>query len=301
MKNFVLAAFVVFICISSAFADEADERLSNMAIPELKASTSRMIRAGIDSEDSIRLTLTMLEYGFTQENVQRAQEIVMRSHDQGLPVGPVMNKAYEGMAKGIEQENIIRAMNNVMARYGFACQQAGELTRKEAQKKRIMEQIAECVAAGITEYDAERLVYHLKYRIQGMPKEEADGLAIETFRAVKDISRLRVSSMKATDLALEALKHHYGAQEMTRMRQSFMKHARDTSPNAVAEGYFNAIQLGNRLENLDFLSVKGTGKSGGKGSSVGSGGGSTGTGSGGSHGGGSGSNGRGSGGSKGGR
>ena len=61
MKNFVLAAFVVFICISSAFADEADERLSNMAIPELKASTSRMIRAGIDSEDSIRLTLTMLE------------------------------------------------------------------------------------------------------------------------------------------------------------------------------------------------------------------------------------------------
>lgn len=80
-----------------------------------------------------------------------------------------------------------------------------------------------------------------------------------------------------------------------------MKHARDTSPNTVADGYFNAIQRGNRLENLDFLSLKGTGKSGSKGSSAGSGHGATGTGSGGSHGGGSGSAGRGSGGSKGGR
>lgn len=293
MKKVVLAAFFVFICVSPAFGDEADERLSNMATSELKAGTSQMIRVGVDSEDAIRLTQAMLEYRFSQKNVLRAQEIILRSQDQGLPVGPVMNKAYEGMAKGIQQGNIIRAMDNVMARYGFACQQAGELTQREAQKKHIMEQIAECVAAGVTDHDAERLVSHLKYSIQEMPKDEADDLAIETFRAVKDIARLRVDSMKATDLALEALTHRYGTSEMTRMRQSFMKHARDAWPNTVAEGYVNAIQRGNRLDLLDFSDVKG--------SSFGSGSGAMGTGIGSSHGGGAGSPGHGSGGSKGGR
>jgi len=301
MKKIILTAFVVFISISPSFAAEADEKLPNMAASELKTGISHMTRAGIDREAATRFTQVMLEYGFSLENARSAQEIVIRSHGQGLLVGPVMNKAYEGMAKGIEQENIIQAMNNVMARYGFASQQTGELTQREVQKKRIMEQIAECVAAGVSEYDAGRLVYQLKHRTQEMPKDEADNLAIETFRALKDIARLRVRSMKATDLAVEALKHHYGTREMTRMRQSFMKHARDTSPNTVADGYFNAIQRGNRLENLDFLSLKGTGKSGSKGSSAGSGHGATGTGSGGSHGGGSGSAGRGSGGSKGGR
>ena len=301
MKKIVFAAFFIFICASSTFGDEVDERLSGMATSELKAGTRHMIRAGVDGEDAIRLTQAMLEYRFSLENARKAQEVIMRSHEQGLPVGPVMNKAYEGMTKGIQQGNIIRAMNRVMARYGFARQQAGELTPREAQKKRIMKQIAECVAAGMSNHDAERLMYRLRYRVQEMPKGEADSLAIETFRAVKDISRLRVHSMKATDLALEALKHHYGSREMTRMKHSFMKHARDTSPNTVAEGYINAIQLGNRLESLDFSSVKGTGKSGGTGSSGGLGRGSAGTGSVGSHGGGAGSTGKGSGGSKGGR
>lgn len=294
MKKIILVSFFVFICVCPAFGDESDERLSNMATSSsLKAGTSQMIRVGVDSEDAIRLTQAMLEYRFSRENALRAQEIIMHSHDQGLPVGPVMNKAYEGMAKGVQQGNIIRAMNNVVARYGFACQQAGELTQREAQKKRIMEQIAECVAAGVTNRDAERLVSHLRYSIQEMPKEETDDLAIETFRAVKDMARLRVHSTEASDLALEALKHRYGTREMKRMRKSFMEHARDTWPNTVAEGYLNAIQQGHQWEILDFT--------GGRGSSLGSGRGTMGTGSGGSQAGGAGSPGHGSGGSKRGR
>lgn len=294
MKKVILVSFFVFICVCPAFGDESDEWLSNMATSsEGKASTSQMIRVGVDSEDAIRLTQAMLEYRFSRENVLRAQKIIMHSHDQELPLEPVMNKAYEGMAKGIQQENIIRAMYNVMARYGFACQQASELTQREDQKKRIMEQIAECVAAGVTDRDAERLVSHLRHSIQEMPKEEADDLTLETFRVVKDMARLRVHSMEASDLALEALKHRYGTREMKRMRKSFMKHARDTTPNTVAECYLIAIRQGYQWENLDF--------SDGRGSSLGSGRATMGTGSGGSHGGGAGSPGHGPGGSKRGR
>ena len=293
MKKIIFVTFFVFLSAPSAFGDEADGQVPNMATSEPKAGTSQMVRDGIESEDASRLTQSMHEYRFRHENTLRVQEMIMRAYHKGLPVEPIMNKAYEGMAKGIDQENIIRAMDKVMTRYGFAYQQAGELTQRDASKNRIMEQVAECIAAGVTDHDAERLVYRLRYRVQEMPTDEADGLAVETFRAVKDMARLRVQSMKATDLALEALKHRYGAQEMKRMRKSFMKHARDTSPNTVAEVYLNAIQQGYRLENLTFSRTKG--------GPIGSGRGPTGTGnSGGSHGGGAAGPGSGSGGPKGG-
>jgi len=295
MKTVALAIFVVFLFASPAFGDEVDEGLPNMATTELKAGTRHMIRAGIDTDDAIRMTRAMLESRFKQEHALKAQEIVVRACKEGLPAEPIMNKAHEGMAKRVQHENIIRAMEKVMSRYAFAYQQACKLTQGETQKKRIMEQVAECVTASMTDYDVDRLVYQLKYRGREMPKDEAVGLATETFRAAKDIARLHVHSMKATDLALEALKHHYGIREMARMRQSFMKHARDTSPNTVAEGYLEAITQGNRLEGLDF-------SGGGTGSSVGSGRGSMGTEGGSSHGGGaSRSSGRGSGGSRGGK
>ena len=301
MKKIVLTTFFVFVCVFQAFGDEVDEGLPNMATVALKTGTRHMIRAGIDSEDAIRMTRAMLENRFKHEHILKAQEIVMRSRKEGLPVEPIMNKAHEGMAKRVQEENIIRAMENVMARYGFAYQQAGELTQDEAKRQRIMEQVAECVAAGMTDSDAGRLVYRLKYRIQEMPEDEAGSLAIETFSTGKEIARLRVSSMVTTDLMLEALKHHYGIQEMARMRLSFMKHSRDTSPNIVAQGYSDAIQLGKRLEGLDFSRARGTGKGSLSGGSAGSGRGSGGT-AGSSHGGGAGgSSGRGSGGSRGGR
>ena len=291
MKRIVLTTILVFVCVFQAFGDEVDERLSSVATVALKNGTRHMIRAGIDSEDAIRMTQAMLENRFKHEHILKAQEIVMSSYKEGLPVVPIMNKAREGMAKRVQEENIIRAMKNVLARYVFAYQQAGELTQDEAQRQRIMEQVAECIAAGMTDYDVGRLVYRLKYTIQEMPENEASGLATETFRAGKEITRLRVSSKDTTELMLEALAHRYGIQEMAKMRLSFMKHARDTMPDTVAEGYSDAIQMGRRLEDLDFLHIQGTAKGSLSGSSAGSAdsgggaGGSSGRGSGGSHGG----------------
>lgn len=291
MRRIVLTTIFVFVCVFQAFGDEVDEGLSSVATVALKNGTRNMIRAGIDSEDAIRMTQAMLENHFKHEHILKAQEIVMSSYKEGLPVVPIMNKAHEGMAKRVQEENIIRAMKNVSARYVFAYQQAGELTQDEAQRQRIMEQVAECVAAGMTDYDVGRLVYRLKYTVQEMPEDEASGLATETFRAGKEITRLSVSSKDTTELMIEALAHRYGVQEMAKMRLSFMKHARDTMPDTVAEGYSDAIQMGRRLEDLedlDFLNIQGTAKGSLSGSSAGSGGGadgSSGRGSGGSHGG----------------
>jgi len=295
MKTFAIAFAVVFFIVSPALGDGVDEGLSNMATTELKTGTRNMIRAGIDTDDAIGMTQAMLKSHFRQEHAVKAQEIIVRALKEGLPVEPIMNKAHEGIAKRVQHENIIRAMEKVMSRYAFAYEQAGRLTQKEAQRNRIMDQMAECVTAYMADFDIDRLVYQLQYRGREMSKDEAVGLAIETFRATKDMARLHVKSKKATDLVIEALKRHYGTEKMAKMRQSFMNHAGKNSPNTVAEGYLEAITKGKRLENLGF-------SIGPVNSSVGSGRESVGTGGGSSlGGGGSGSPGKGAGGSRGGR
>lgn len=267
-----------------------------------------MIRAGMDSREAIGMTRTMLENRFRQEHILRAQEIVMQALKEGLPPDPIMNKAREGMAKRVQEENIIQAMEKVRSRYEFANQRACEFTQKEASKMRIMKQVAECAAAGMTIYDLDRVVYRLKFRIQEMQKNPAVDLTEETFRAVKAMARMHVSSMTATDVALVALENRYGTQEMKTMRRSFIRHSRDTSPNFVAEVYADAIRQRRNLETLDVSHMErirhkgGMGKSAGSGSSYGSGGvSSQGSGAGGGPGRGSGGAGKGSGGSGGGR
>jgi hypothetical protein len=281
MRKTVLAALAFLLCASISFADQVDEGLPDTATTEVKAGARHMIRAGIKSEDAVRMTRVMLEHLFSNQNIIRAQEIIMRATREGLPVEPIINKSYEGMAKRVHEANIILAMEKVMKRYAFAYQQACKLTQDKVRRSHIMEEVAECVAAGITENDVDRLVYQLDYRVRETPMDDSEGLATETFRTVKEVARQRVPSMLTADMALYALKNQYDAKKMISMRQSFMKHTRDTSAQTVADVYSDTIRQGKRLEALDFSNIKAKGKGRGGGGSGGSEPGDGGSGSGG--------------------
>lgn len=298
MKKTVFAALVLLLCASMSFADQVDDRLPDTAATELKAGARQMIRAGINSEEAVRMTVAMLENLFSNQNIIRAQEIIMQAKKEGLPVEPIINKSYEGMAKRVQQDNIIMAMEKVMNRYAFAYQQACRLTQDKARRSYIMEEVAECIAAGMNDSDVDRLVYQLEYRVNETPKDDAEGLATETFRTVKEVVRQRVPSMLASDLMLDALKNHYNAKKMISMRKSFMKHTKDTSAQTVTNVYSDTIRNGNRPESLDFSKIKAKGQGIGQGGSGGSGQGNGGSGGGGS-GAGGGGNGGGSGGGQG--
>jgi uncharacterized membrane protein YgcG len=290
MKNLAMFIICLFLCVPLAYGDEIDEKLGTMASVEVKEKTRQMVRAGIDLGKAMTMTRSMLQNRFRQKNIIRSQEIVIQAQKEGLPVEPILNKALEGMAKRIQQETIIRAMERVMSRYAFAFKKASEIAESADQRNMIMEQVAECASAGMTEYDINRLMYQLKYRLKEGSTDDPIDLTIETFKAVKDMARLRVPSIVGADLAIEALKHRYGSQNMAMMRKWFLKHTEDNSSNLVANVYFDTIRQGKRFESLDFINMKETVKRGAASSSVGAGGGSSGSGGGGSSGSGGGGN-----------
>ncbi len=300
-KKMLKIMFAVIIFLAGAlpaFGDEVDAGLPESATVELRESTREMIRVGLDGREAIEMTRTMLENRFRPEHILRAQRIVMQALEDGLPPKPILNKAREGMVKQVQQKRIIQAMEKVRSRYEFAAQHAGRYTQVEAVKTRLMEQVAGCAAAGMTDHDLERLSDQLAFRAREMQKDQAADLAEETFRMVKTMARLHVTSVTAADAAITALANRYGTREIKAMRRSFVKHGRDSSPNRVAEAYVEAIRERRNLETLDSSDMDGMGHTGGIVGSGGSGG-SSGHGSGSGQGGGG--PGRGAGGARGGR
>lgn len=273
MKTIWTLALAVFLCASMAFGDEVDEGLSNRAARQIKSSTRQMVHAGVDKDEAIKMTRLMLENHFRKQEVLRAHEIIMRAKEEGLPEGPIMSKAFEGMAKHVEARNVVRAMETVRSRYGLADEHAKRITQEKAERNQIRNTIANCYAAGMKNRDIEAIVQALKQRtrMQQMTRAQVGRLATEAFGTARDMARLGASSQAAADVICQALEHRYNAREMRTMSKSFMARSRYSSPNSLAESYSREIRGGKSAESLGASGMGGAGDSGVSGHGGGSG------------------------------
>jgi uncharacterized protein YfaQ (DUF2300 family) len=244
MKKLCLITCAILFCASLAFGDEVEDKLSPMATEELKANTREMIRSGINSDDAIQMTKLMLQNRFNHQLILRAQHTIMNAHREGLPVGPIMNKAHEGMAKRVQHGNLVQAMERVRSRYTFAYQQAKTITQNRAQMHHMGNTIAQGLAAGMNQEDVGRIMQRFQHMTREMTRADAEELARETFMATRTMARLGVSSKAATDLVCQALQNRYTAREMKTMRNSFMTRSRNENPTNLAKSYANEIQGG---------------------------------------------------------
>jgi len=275
MKKILLMILSIFFFASLAWGDEVDNGLSNMATEQIRIRTRAMINAGIPSDDAIKMTRMMIQNRFQHKNTLRAQQIVMDTAKKNLPIEPVMNKAFEGIAKNVHENQVIQAMEKTRNRYSYAYSHAREFTNKRGRTDNIGNAIAKGLAAGRTEKDIERTTERLQERTRQMTRTRAEILAEESFLALRTMARLGVSSKMAADTVCQALQQQYSAKEMKQMHHSFMTRSMSTNPAKLAYQYTHAIRKGVRAGNLD---TNQTGKptqndhTGGSGSSDGSGG-----------------------------
>jgi hypothetical protein len=120
MNKIIVLFLMLLFTGAPSYADYVDEGLGTGASEQLKAGTREMIKAGVDSKDAVNVTRAMNRNRFRDENIIRAQEIVKGAVKEGLPVGPVMNKAFEAMSKGVSEQGVVRAMENIRERYSYA-------------------------------------------------------------------------------------------------------------------------------------------------------------------------------------
>ena len=283
MKKISLIILFIFFFASLVWGDEVDDGLPNMATEQIRIHTRAMINAGIPSDDAIKMTRMMIQNRFQQRNTLRAQQIVMDTAKKNLPIEPVMNKAFEGMAKNAHENQVIQAMVKTRNRYSYAYRHAREFTNKRGRTGNIGNAIAKGLAAGMTEKDIERTTERLRQRTRQMTRTRAEMLAKESFLALRTMARLGVSSKMAANTVCQALQHQYSAKEMKQMHNSFMTCSMSTDPAKLAYQYAYAIRKGVKAGNLGTDQTGEPSQNGQTGSSGGSGGGSGGSGGGGGH------------------
>lgn len=290
MKKILIVIFGISLFASLAFGDEVDIKVTAIANEQIRTHTQEMINAGIPSDEAIKMTRMMIKNNYQAQNTIRAQKTLMDTVKEGLPAEPVMNKAFEGIAKNAPEDLVVQAMEKTRMRYSNAYRHAREITRDPDRIHEFGKVIAEGFTAGIHNTDAVQVMNRLESRTQQRTKANTEELAEESFLSLRDMARLGVSSKIAKDVVCHALVQQYNVQEMKQMRHSFMSHSMSTDPAKLANQYSYAIRNGVRAENLSSNQIgkhtrtgktgdqRGTGDSGGSSSgSDGSGGGSGGS------------------------
>jgi len=273
MKKICLMICAVLFCASLTFGDEVEESLSTLATEQLKAGTRGMILSGIDTDNAIRMTKLMLKNQFSLKQALKAQKAIMSAQKEGLPVEPIMNKAYEGMVKQLQAKNIVQAMERVRSRYAFAHRQAQAITKERSQVRAIGNTIAKTLTAGMDQKDVRGIMNSLQERTQQMTQSQTMELAKESFKAARDMARLGLSSKATNNLVCLALQNGYTARKMENMRNSFMTQSRSSHPTHLANSYSNSIKGSKIAGSLGYSGSSGPGRSSGSSSPGGRGGG----------------------------
>jgi hypothetical protein len=290
---FVLIAGVVFLLASTVFADAVEQSLVQIPAP-IKDRTRAMIENGVPSEDAIQLVLAMNANRFKEEQILKAQGIVLEAQRRGLPTKPVINKVFEGMAKQVAPERTLQAMEAVSSRYAFAYDQARSITKNTEQAGQLGKMLAESLAAGLKEQDALQIMSQLQEKSPKVNRDQMDELAAACLAMARDMSRLGVSSDLSSQVISSALSNGLNAASIASMHQSLVAQSQTHSAQTLAQGLAHGAQQGQSAQGLGGQSGHG-GQGGSGGSGGGAGGGGGGAGGGGSGGGGAGGGGSGGG------
>ncbi len=295
-----LRLFLLAFLVMSTWTHAAQpQALSPVQQQNVERYTREMRAQGIPAEPVQVMFSLMYQNRYQEQNIVRAGKTILGAADKGLPTEPVINKAMEGMAKQVSEEQVIAAMETVRNRYSNAYRLAGSLSDDRKNTAIMAEAIAGSLAAGMADKEMDKIMDRLRERTQKQTSVQADKLSLQTMLTVRSMMRLGANPADTSDTVRQALEQRYTAQQMEQLRNQFFDEAPKTSAKQLAQQYARSIGKGGNSSSGSSGSDGGGSGSGGSGGSGSGGSGSGGSGSdgGGSGSGGSGGSGSGSGGS----
>ncbi len=264
---------------------------------EVKSLVRFMTQSGATADETARMARMMDERKISVETVQSVRRTLMNAQKGGLPLDPLIHKAFEGMAKNVTETALSGALEKTRLRYAFGFRKTRELNFPVPDTERIASTVADCMSASVSEKHMnqimDQIVDQIKTRTNVNEKNRVR-LADQSLDAGRTMARMGVPSEKVRDVVCLALKRDYSADDFNELQRQFVRRARIGSALQLAEDYAEAISRGARAYDLNEVGAKGYGR--GRSGSEDSGSSSGSTGSGGSgYSGGSGTGGYGSG------
>ncbi len=245
IKNIALVTFCILLCASIVQGEDKEQ-----AREQLMVQKRNMINAGVPDDEAENMVRVMSQNNFRHRHMIRAMKVVTDTGNEGLPVAPVMNKAYEGIAKNAPDEAIVKAMEKTRQQYAYAYGQAKQVADDKQQVQRIGKTIVDGLKAGLNKDDVDKIMFALQQQTREMKRKQAEELVVESFLAARTMARFGVSSSSVTDITCQALQNKYSAENLRQLQYRFKAQAMNTPPAIVAEQYIYSIHQGIMAEQL---------------------------------------------------
>lgn len=281
MKSIINMLLVILVLNVSAWAGDQEKEQIQI---QLNEQAKEMVSMGVPP-----VAAAKMQNRFQKQQMVRARNIIQNAVQQGVPIGPVVDKAMEGLAKKVSEQKIVRAMEQVCNRYALSKIEAQKITQNKSRQQTMTRTLAHTMAAGMPPEDVSAIAAQIRSRQRTMAREDYEALAQETCLTARDMARMGVASQTAKDTVSMALQNQFSATQMKQMRNRFMLQSQNTPPDLVANQFRSQVRAGK-----DF-GQKGTGGDSGSDGHGTGGAGSGGNGSGNGNDGGSGGNGGGNG------
>lgn len=250
-KSSLLILGLFFFLPAISFADMLDEELPKDTPLQIKEKARQVIRLGVENKGVIKMTQTMLQNRFSNQEMLDAYEILTEAKKNGLSEDPIMNKLHEGIGKQVKSGNIIMAMKKVQARYKTADDLAQRMTRDREQSRVLTRDIAESMTAGMDSGDVAKIGEMLKARTKEQSGKGTAELAEQTFKTVKTMARIGIESESAAGVIEDALRHGYDPDKMNKLKNAFIVQARTrANPSELAKYFSQSIRAGLSVEDF---------------------------------------------------
>jgi len=241
---FTVICFSLFLAAVSVSGAEKAIEIPPSWSNELKITAGSVVRTGLATNDGVLMTRAMIKSRFEEHSIVKAQRIVAKALENNLPVAPIVNKAYEGIAKQASAESIVKAMEKVRSRYEHAYGIASQLSSRKEVVDKLGYNLAAALVAGMTREDAEQLVSRLQVRMRTMQQAQGLDLVAECLLTARDMVRQGVSSGTATEVVTQGIEKAFSAQQIRSMRNAFMSHGAYGARETLAKSYADAIRDG---------------------------------------------------------
>ena len=177
----IIRLFIIVFFTISTLAHAADNlTISTQAQQKIQQMTQEMSALGIPEAQAQKMLTRMHQNRFQQQNIVSAQQTVMAAAQESLPTEPIMNKAMEGMVKKVQEQQVIRAMETVRNRHQYAYRMAKSLSADKETREKMANTIADCLTAGMSVQDMDRIAGQLTIQTRQQTKIQAEGLSLFT-------------------------------------------------------------------------------------------------------------------------
>jgi hypothetical protein len=250
IKKILLILVFIFFLPAILIADELDNELPKDTPLQIKEKARQVISLGVENQGIVKMTQTMLQNRFSKQQMLEAYEILIDAKMSNLPEDPMINKMYEGIGKRVQNQNIIMAMEKVQERYKTASDIAQHMSSDRDQSRILTRHIAECMTAGMTDKDMDRIGEMLQTRSEDKYGKGSVELSEQTLKTVKTMARMGVKSEFAVGIVDEAFKKGYESNKMIRLEKAFIIQARRSNPSEVARLFAQNIKAGVSVDDL---------------------------------------------------